>query len=215
MTMHNDFFKGKSEIDALKMARYFSITQRNWMTSDLFASLTKLAQTLLANGPHKIEKTSRRVRGLFDSIYVFDTTEASHVWEHPYYPHFYVPISSIKHGQLRKEDEPVDENKSAFLATFKAKNKSTDRIISFEKGPLAGLVRFEFTALEQWFEEDMPIYGHPKDPFKRIEILPSSRTVSVKVDGETIAESSNNMFLIETMLRTRYYMPKTAVSIFS
>lgn len=67
-------------------------------------------------------------------------------------------------------------------------------------------------SIDQWFEEDMPIYGHPKDPYKRIEILPSSRTVTVKVDDVIIAESSNNMFLLETMLRTRHYMPKTAVS---
>ena len=38
-------------------------------------SLTKLAQELLANGPHKLEKTSRRVRALYDDIYIFDTTE--------------------------------------------------------------------------------------------------------------------------------------------
>ena len=38
-------------------------------------SLTKLAQELLANGPHKLEKTSRRVRALYDNIYIFDTTE--------------------------------------------------------------------------------------------------------------------------------------------
>jgi len=66
--------------------------------------------------------------------------------------------------------------------------------------------------IDQWFEEDMPIYGHPKDPYKRIEILPSTRTITAKVDGVTIAESSNNQFLHETMLRTRFYMPKTAVS---
>ncbi|KAK4690394.1 hypothetical protein P7C71_g6384, partial [Lecanoromycetidae sp. Uapishka_2] len=173
------------------------------------AGLTKLAQKLIIEGPHKIEKTSRRVRGLFDGRYVFDTTAASHVWEHPYYPQFYVPISSINSSQLRK-DEAVDEDKSAFLATLKGNSKVTDQVISFEKGPLAGLLRIEFGSLDQWFEEDMPIYGHPKDPYKRIEILPSSRTVTIKVDGVTIAESSNNLFLLETMLRMRYYMPKTA-----
>ena len=66
---------------------------------------------------------------------------------------------------------------------------------------------------DQWYEEDAQIYGHPKDPYKRIDILPSSRTVTAKVNGVTIAESSNNQFLHETMLRTRYYMPKTAVSL--
>ena len=63
-----------------------------------------------------------------------------------------------------------------------------------------------------WFEEDQPIYGHPKDPYKRIDILPSSRKVTVKIDGTLVAESSNNMFLFETGLRARFYMPKPAVS---
>ena len=64
---------------------------------------------------------------------------------------------------------------------------------------------------DAWFEEDQRIYGHPKDPYKRIEILPSSRKITAKVDGVTIAESTNNQFLHETMLRTRYYLPLTSV----
>ena len=53
---------------------------------------------------------------------------------------------------------------------------------------------------------------HPKDPYKRVDILPSSRNITVKIDGVTIAESNNNTFLFETMLRPRYYLPKTSVS---
>lgn len=67
---------------------------------------------------------------------------------------------------------------------------------------------------DSWFEEDEPIYVHPRDPYKRIHILPSSRKITVKIDGVTVAESSNNMFVFETMLRPRYYLPKTAVSTF-
>lgn len=67
---------------------------------------------------------------------------------------------------------------------------------------------------DAWYEEDQPIYGHPKDPYKRIDILPSSRKITVKVGDVVVAESTLNMFLYETMLRTRYYMPKTAVSPF-
>ena len=100
---------------------------------------------MLEEGPHKLEKTSRRVRGLYDGFYVFDTTEARFVWEHPYYPQFYIPKSAVQDDVLTK-DEFVDED-SAFLATLIGKHKSTDRVIIFEKGPLAGLVRFEFAAL--------------------------------------------------------------------
>ena len=65
--------------------------------------------------------------------------------------------------------------------------------------------------IDQWFEEDQPIYVHPKDPYKRVDVLPSARKITVKVDGVVVAESSNNMFLFETGLRPRYYLPKTSV----
>ena len=68
------------------------------------------------------------------------------MWEHPYYPQFYIPTSAVKDAVLTK-DESVDKEESAFLATLKGEHKSTDRVIVFEKGPLAGLVRFEFAAL--------------------------------------------------------------------
>lgn len=38
-------------------------------------SLAKLAQELIVNGPHKLERTNRRVRALYDNTYIFDTTE--------------------------------------------------------------------------------------------------------------------------------------------
>ncbi|KAM0795356.1 hypothetical protein BDR22DRAFT_826087 [Usnea florida] len=191
------------------MKRNFFDIQKEVVAVEM-SGLVKLAQNLLAKGPHKLEKTSRRVRALYDNLYIFDTTEAQHVWEHPYYPQFYVPSSAIKSGLLTK-NEAIDDNKSAFLATLKGEDRSTDRVLTFEKGPLSGLVRFEFSALDQWFEEDQPIYVHPKDPYKRLDILPSTRTVTAKVDGVIVAESSSNLFLFETKLRTRYYMPQTAV----
>lgn len=66
-------------------------------------------------------------------------------------------------------------------------------------------------ATDQWFEEEQPISVHPKDPYKRIDVLPSARKITVKVDGVLVAESSNNMFLFETLLRPRYYLPKSSV----
>jgi len=172
--------------------------------------LTKLATNLVTSGPVKLQSTPRRVRILFDGQYVVDTTSAKHVWEHKYYPQFYVPLTSVLEGVLKKGDSV--ENDSAFLATLKGKEKSSDRVIVFEKGPLEGLVRFEFSAMDAWFEEDEQIWVHPKDPYTRVDILPSSREIRVEVDGVTIAETSNALFLFETNLRTRFYMPKTSVN---
>jgi len=94
---------------------------------------------------------------------------------------------------------------------IKDSGKSTDRVLIFEKGPLEGLVRFEFKAMDAWFEEDQQIYDHPKNPYSRIDILASSRKIEVKIGGVTVAESSNSMFLFETGARPRYYLPKTSV----
>lgn len=165
---------------------------------------------MISQGPHKVEKTRRRVRALFDGDYVFDVTDARHVWEHPYYPQYYVRTQSIKPSFLVKQ-QAVDESDAAFYARLTGPSRSTDRVLIFEKGDLAGLVRIEFDACD-WFEEDVQIHQHPKDPYKRIDILPSTRKVTIKVDEIIVAESSSNMFLFETGLRPRYYMPKTKVS---
>jgi len=64
----------------------------------------------------------------------------------------------------------------------------------------------------EWFAEDEKVLGpHPKDPYKRIECLPSSREVRIEVDGVIVAQSNSSVFLHETLLRTRYYLPATAI----
>lgn len=90
-------------------------------------------------------------------------------------------------------------------------NRSTDRVIIFNTSALKGLVKIEFRAMDKWFEEDVETFCHPKDPYKRIDILPSTRPVKIVIDGVTIAETSSPLFLLETTLRTRYYLPPTSV----
>ncbi|KAI9786354.1 MAG: hypothetical protein M1816_008015 [Peltula sp. TS41687] len=174
------------------------------------ADLARFASDLLASGPYKQEVTARRVRVLFNRVWVADTTSANHVWEHPYFPQYYLPTTSIKPEVLQK-GKSVDDNGSAFLATLRVGSRATDRVLVFEKGALAGLVRFEFGAMDSWFEEDQEIYLHPKDPYKRIDILPSTRKITIQIDGQTVAESNAAMFLQETSLPMRYYLPKTSL----
>ena len=50
--------------------------------------------------------------------------------------------------------------------------------------------------------------GHPRDPFHRIDVLASSRTVRLELDGQLLAESSRPALLFETMLPARYYLPR-------
>jgi uncharacterized protein (DUF427 family) len=76
---------------------------------------------------------------------------------------------------------------------------------------LAGYVILDFTAFDRWFEENELNVAHPRDPFHRVDVLPSSRQVRLELDGQVLAESSRPMLLFETMLPTRYYLPREDV----
>lgn len=73
-------------------------------------------------------------------------------------------------------------------------------------------MKIDFGAIDQWFEEDAPIDVHPKDPFKRIEILPSTREIKVSVDGQQIAHTDTAMHLYETGLPCRFYIPFISIT---
>jgi uncharacterized protein (DUF427 family) len=195
-------------------------------------SLTEIASQLAVQGPVRIEPTNRRIRGLLCGVWVFDTTEAQYVWQHQHCklqftiasweqgtqrsantladPYYYVPLKALEAGPgtvTKKETDP----RGFWIGTLSQGHK-TGEIAGFTTGVLEGLVKINTTALDDWYSEDERLLGpHPKDPYTRIECLPSSRSIRVEVDGTTIARSTYAVHLHETRLRTRYYLPRTAV----
>src|SRR5581483_8973740 len=81
-----------------------------------------------------------------------------------------------------------------------------------ETGPdLHDYVAFVWAKMDAWFEEDEEVFQHARDPYKRIDCLPSSRHVRVVIGGETVADTRHPVLLFETGLVTRYYIPKIDV----
>lgn len=76
---------------------------------------------------------------------------------------------------------------------------------------LAGYVVLDFDALDEWYEEDEPIMSHPRDPFSRIDIRQSSRSVRIKKDATVLADSRRPTLLFETGLPVRTYLPRDDV----
>ena len=77
---------------------------------------------------------------------------------------------------------------------------------------VAGTARFDWGALDAWFEEDEQIFVHPRSPYVRIDALRSHRHVRASVDGITLAESAAPVLVFETGLPTRYYFDRTDVA---
>ena len=72
---------------------------------------------------------------------------------------------------------------------------------------LRGHVAFYWGEMDRWLEEDEEVFVHARDPRKRVDITMSGREVEVVLGGETVARSTGAMFLFETDLPTRYYLP--------
>jgi uncharacterized protein (DUF427 family) len=60
-------------------------------------------------------------------------------------------------------------------------------------------------------EEDQVTVGHPREPFHRIQCLPSTRHVVVEIGGEVVADSRSPVMLLETGLPLRWYLPRDDV----
>jgi uncharacterized protein (DUF427 family) len=78
-------------------------------------------------------------------------------------------------------------------------------------GGVAGRARFEWDALDSWYEEDEQVFVHPRDPYARVDALRSTRHVRVELDGVVLAESASPVLVFETGLPTRYYLNRTEV----
>ena len=78
---------------------------------------------------------------------------------------------------------------------------------------LAGYVVLDFDAFD-WWEEDEPIVGHPRDPFHRIDVRRSSRRIRIEHHGVVLAETDRAHLLFEgTFPLARYYLPRQDVQV--
>lgn len=168
-------------------------------------------------GRIRIETSPKRVRAYLGGEAVADSIRARLVWESPNYPTYYFPLADVRAESLEAEDSVVHSPSrgDGELFTITAGGKrAPGAALRYADSPiddLRDLVRLDWAAMDAWFEEDEEVFTHPRSPYTRVDILPSSRHVRIEVDGVTVAESSRPRLLFETGLPTRYYLPKTDV----
>jgi len=165
----------------------------------------------------KVEPNPKWIRGYLDGRSVVDTRRALLVWEIPHYPAWYVPAEDVADGVLEPNDRVDRSPRRGPAHRFDlvvGDHRVPDAAWHHPDSPVEAIrdhVRFEFGALDAWFEEDEQVYVHPRDPYKRVDVLRSSRHVVVRVDGTVVADSERPTVLFETTLPPRFYLPKTDV----
>jgi uncharacterized protein (DUF427 family) len=70
-----------------------------------------------------------------------------------------------------------------------------------------GYVTVPWDAADAWFEEDDQMFGHPRNPYHRVDCVRSHRQLRVEAAaGTTLVETTETMVVYETALEPRLYV---------
>jgi uncharacterized protein (DUF427 family) len=141
-----------------------------------------------SEGASYLEAFPRRVRARLGGETVVDSRRARLLHEHGKLPVLWFPEEDVRLDLLPEE-----------------------AVARHPDEQLAGFVSVDWEAGDVWLEEDDVRIGHVRDPYHRIDVLPTSRHVKVTIDGQVVAESDRTMVLFETGLPNRWYFPEEDV----
>jgi uncharacterized protein (DUF427 family) len=167
------------------------------------------------------EPIERRVRASAGAEPIADSTRALLVWE----PRRICPSYAVPAGDIRGElgEAPLTNGHvdgvlhpgipfSVHTAAGEPVTVGGRAGAGFRLADedIEGYVVLDFDAFD-WLEEDEPIYGHPRDPYHRVDVRLSMRPVRIEIDGEILAETTRARLLCETNLPMRFYVPREDV----
>ncbi len=164
-----------------------------------------------------VEPVPRRIRAVHGGGTVVDTVAARYVWEWAHYPQYYVPRHHVDEGAL-VADGRTEETPQGTVQWYRWASEGTDGppvarlvVASPDHPLLVDTFRFDWDALDRWYEEDEEVFVHPRNPYSRVDALRSTRSVRVALGDVVLAESASPVMVFETGLPTRYYLNRTEV----
>jgi uncharacterized protein (DUF427 family) len=75
-----------------------------------------------------------------------------------------------------------------------------------EAADASGYVIVPSDAVDAWYEEDEEFFGHPRNPYHRVDCLRSSRPLRVEANGTVLVDTTETMVVYETALDPRLYV---------
>jgi uncharacterized protein (DUF427 family) len=166
-----------------------------------------------------LEPSPRRVRVKFNGETIADSTNAHLLYETRHLPVYYFPRSDVRLDLMTPTDHHTfcPYKGTASYWTITVGNKVTENAVWGYPDPfdevatIKDFLAFYWDRVDAWYEEDEEIFVHPRDPYKRVDVVQSSRPVQIVVGGQVVAETRRARFLFETRLPTRYYIPSEDV----
>ena len=166
-----------------------------------------------------VEPSPRRVRVEFAGTIIADSTAPLLVLETGHLPVYYFPLADMRRDALVESDHrthcPYKGEARYWHLQFGGRHVE-NAVWAYPQpipaaAALAGHAAFYWDKVDRWFEEDEEVIRHPRDPYHRVDVVPSGRTVEAVLAGEAIARSARALFVFETGMPVRYYMPRSDV----
>lgn len=163
-----------------------------------------------------VEDCAKRIRVYFGGACVADSRRVRLLHERDHLPVYYFPLEDIGSEFLLSSDRTTRcprKGRARYWSVRAGDRLAEDALWNYpeplEQCPGIGdLAAFDWNRMDAWFEEDEQVFVHPRDPYTRIDVLPSSRHVVLRLGGVVVADSYRPVLLLETGLPVRYYLPK-------
>lgn len=172
----------------------------------------------------RTEASERRVRAVVGGVTVVDTARPLLFWEDDFpVPGYAFDRADVRTDLLTPSTPPPPPGPPSFFDPRGPVSQWFDLTVGGRVVPHVAWVRddpaledrlvfsWQPGVLDRWLEEDEEVRTHPRDPYKRVDALPSSRHVVVRRDGTVLADSVAPVLLFETNLPTRFYLPREDV----
>lgn len=157
----------------------------------------------------------QRIRVVVAGETVVDTTNARLLHETGLLPVYYFPDEDVRRELLEPSETHTrcPHKGEASYQTVRVGDRVVEDAVWFYPEPLddatflRGHLAFYWDKADAWYAEDEQLHGHPRDPYARIDVYPTSRRVRVLVDGTVVADTTRAKILFESNLPPRYYIP--------
>jgi uncharacterized protein (DUF427 family) len=159
-----------------------------------------------------------RVRAVIAGRTVLDTTRGKLLYETGIPPRLYAPLEDFDAAVRARTDHTTHcpFKGDASYWSLSVSGTTRDNALWAYESPIAGAEWLAGHAslypdkVDEWWVEDERVLAL-RDPFHRVDVLPSSRRVRVAVGDEVIVDTDRAALLFETGLRPVAYVPRADV----
>jgi uncharacterized protein (DUF427 family) len=159
-----------------------------------------------------------RVRAVIAGRTVLDTTRGKLLYESGIPPRFYAPLEDFDAAALSRTDHSTHcpfKGDASYWSVAVNGTAQENAVWAYE-APIAdaawldGYASLYHEKADEWWVEDEKVLAL-RDPFHRVDVVPSSRRVVVAAGDDVLVETNRAVLLFETGLQPVAYVPRADV----